>query len=66
VISEKTYRRYLRAITVLMDLDPKPGSKTAKRLISMAKKVETYEKVKYPLDHTHRKLRADLVYKGNK
>lgn len=63
MIKEKTYRKYMKRIETLMDLDPKPHTKNGKELIRLARAAEIYEKVKWPLNHTKRRLRADLVSK---
>lgn len=60
MIGKKTYRKYMRRIKVLMDLDPPAHTKDGKELLRLAKKVEVYEKQHYPLDHSRRKLRGDM------
>lgn len=61
MIKEKTYNRYMRRITRLMALNPRPGTPKGKELLRLAKAAEHYEKAHWPLNHSKRKLRADLV-----
>jgi HTH-type transcriptional regulator / antitoxin HigA len=50
VKTDTQHRRYLAEIGKLMDRDPSPGSAAGARLELLAKLVEDYEKVRFPLE----------------
>jgi HTH-type transcriptional regulator/antitoxin HigA len=49
VKTDKQHRLYLAAIEKLMEKDPAPNSPAGARLELLAKLVEDYEKVRYPI-----------------
>lgn len=66
MLREKTYKKYLKRIEVLMRLQPKAHTKNGRELLRIARALEKYEKVKFPINHSKRKLRADLVDRAPK
>jgi HTH-type transcriptional regulator / antitoxin HigA len=41
--NDETYRGALRTISMLIDLDPAPGSPDGDRLVALVRRVEQYE-----------------------
>lgn len=50
VKTDRQYRRYLAIIAKLASTDPDPKSAAGARLELLAKLVEDYEKVRFPID----------------
>lgn len=61
---EKTYRRYMKRIEKLIEIDPKPHTKNGKELARLVRAVEIYESIHFPITHSDRRLRADLIDLG--
>jgi hypothetical protein len=60
LIKEKTYKRYMVRIDRLMSM-PKLSLKHRKELIRLATSAERYEKVKWPLNHTRRRVSGKVT-----